>query len=252
MLEQEQSVQPELIASTLTWWADAGVDALVDEVPREWLTSAPVVAPVALANSAESRVVVERAERPAAPLIEMPKTLPEFLDWVAQDWSASAAGPAAQRVAPAGDAGSPIMVLIDMPEPGDVQAGKLLSGEAGELFEKMLSAIKQSRETIWLGSLCPARPPGGIVAPDMVAQLMPVARQHVDLIAPKRLWLMGQTVSRAFIGADAMPGTGCLRKINHEGRSVEAVASFSPRFLLQQPKRKAAAWADMQALVEGM
>jgi DNA polymerase len=128
----------------------------------------------------------------------------------------------------------------------------MLSGDVGDLFDRMLAKMNRTRDDIWLTSMSPTRQPGGKLSEELLAFFRPIMRHHIDLIGPKRLWLMGQTVSRAFLGADAIPGTGCLRKINHEGRIVEAVASFSPRFLLQQPKQRHAALVDMQALVEGM
>ena len=41
------------------------------------------------------------------------------------------------------------MVLIDMPSP----EARLLAGEAGALFDRMLNAIGRSRDTINLASL---------------------------------------------------------------------------------------------------
>jgi uracil-DNA glycosylase len=246
MLEVANPVHPELLASALDWWVDAGVDTLIDEVPVAWLAraKAPATAPV----TAKTAITVA----PVPSLEPMPKDHATFVNWLMTSPNVPEAGPSSQRVTPAGDPAAPIMILIDMPEQGDAAKGQLLCGEASELFEKMLGAIKQTRETIYLACLCPGRPPGGMLSEQAVSALTPILRHHIDLIGPKRLWLMGQTVSRALIGADAMPGIGSLRKVNHEGRNVEAVASFSPRFLLQQPKRKAAAWLDMQALVEGM
>jgi DNA polymerase len=144
------------------------------------------------------------------------------------------------------------MILIDMPEASDTASGQLLSGDPGALFDRMLGAIGRDRTTIYLASLCPARPPGGILGDAMLAPLARIARHHIALVAPKRLWLMGQAVSRALAGPDASPSAGRLLQINHDGGNVTGVASFSPRFLLQRPKMKAAAWADMQALIEGM
>jgi len=30
--------------SALDWWAEAGVDTLADDLPRDWLTAAPISA----------------------------------------------------------------------------------------------------------------------------------------------------------------------------------------------------------------
>ena len=62
---------------------------------------------------------------------------------------------------------------------------------------------------------------------------------------------MGSAVSRAILGMDLQQARGTLHEINHENGSIEVVVSFSPRFLLQSPRRKADAWADMQMLIKG-
>ncbi len=246
MLEAANPVQSELIASALDWWVEAGADCLIDEIPVPWLDR---VKASKLATQPDNRVAAKPVHVPVEPI---PKTLPAFVDWLRMTSSLPDCGPPGHRIVSAGDPHAALMVMIDMPEVADPSQGILLAGDVGELFERMLSAINQSRESIYLATFAPGRPPGGIMSPQLIEQLSPIARQHIEIVAPKRLWLMGQAVSRAIIGADAAPGTGHKRKINQEGQIVESVASFSPRFLLANPKRKAAAWADMQALMEGL
>jgi DNA polymerase len=43
---------------------------------------------------------------------------------------------------------------------------------------------------------------------------------------------------------------GSIHPINLEGGTTPLIATFHPRFLLQQPARKADAWADLRMLVE--
>jgi uracil-DNA glycosylase len=242
MLEAANPVQSEMIVSALDWWALAGVDTLVDEVATPWIERGKRAPPVSKAEAASI----------ATPAETLPKTLPELADWLKATPSLDMIAPSEQRLAPSGNAEAALMIMIDMPERGDADADRLLHGEVGELFDNMLKAIDQSRETVWLSCFSPGRPPGGQLNEAAIAQLTPVARHHVALVRPKRLWLMGQAVSRALGGADAVPGAGRKPYLNHDGANVELVASFSPGFLLANPKRKKAAWADMQALVEGI
>jgi uracil-DNA glycosylase len=248
MLDTANPVHTELITSTLSWWEEAGVSHLVDEVPTPWLGR--VKAAAAPSTAAPSN---KRAAAPPPPAAaKLPETLPDLTHWLQSSPDVPDAGPPMGRIAAAGDPASPLMIMIDMPEMGDPETGLLLSGAPGELFDKMLAAIGRDRSSVYLTTFAPGRPPGGRLSESAIALLEPIARHHIGLAAPKRLWLMGQTVSRAIIGADAAPGHGRLREINHQGGIVVSVASFAPRFLLQHPKQKAAAWADMQALIEGI
>ncbi len=233
MLDAENPVQSESIASALAWWTDAGVDTIVGEEPRGWLKRAVAPPPQTVEAAPRSPATLEgfREIMLDLPVIDAPRT---------------------HRLIGSGNPAADLMILIDMPEPGDVKAGQLLSGDAGALFDKMLAAIQRDRQSCYIAAFCPARLAGGMIGEELVETLTPLARQHIALVSPEKVWSVGQTASRALLGADARPGIADLRKIHHDGVSVEAVASFSPRVLLQFPKRKAAAWADMQALMRGM
>jgi DNA polymerase len=225
-------------ASTLDWWREAGVDTLVDETPRAWLAeAAPSRAPAAAAE------VV-----PATP--SLPATLAEF-----EAWRISAAAPDARwstPIAPSGAAASGLMVLLDMPEREDAASGQLLSGEAGRLFDRMLAAIGRDRQSIYLASLAVARPVTGRIAPEAVGALADLARHHVALVRPKRLLVMGDAANRALLGTNAAASGPMLHGVKNETGQTEAVAKFPPRFLLDNPARKARAWRDLQVLTGGI
>lgn len=227
-------------ASALDWWREAGVDTLVDEAPRDWLS--PAVAPPAPGGPA----VATTAPRPAV----LPANLREFQAWRIGEHAPDFGW--GTPIAPVGDADSGLMVLLDMPERDDAATGQLLSGEAGRLFDRMLAAIGRDRATIYLASLAVARPVSGQIAAEQLDPLADLARHHIALARPKRLLLLGNAVSRAVLGANAAAVREILHVVNHGGGQSEAVASFHPRFLLQQPARKAEAWRDLQMVIGGI
>lgn len=231
------------VANVMHWWADAGVDTLIDEAPVPWLERGRP-APRLPENTV--------AQKTAAPQERLPDNLDGFVGWLMSATTIPDAGPPARRVPPSGAAGAEIMVIIDMPEAGDAEAGNLIAGEVGALFDKMLGAIKRSRADIWLATLSPGRSPTGRLNPQSEARLAEIARHHIALVAPKRLWVMGETASRAILGMEMRAARDSLHNFNHEGGTVAVVASYHPRFLLQNPARKGQAWADMQMLIEGL
>jgi len=236
-------------ASAIDWWIDAGVDASVDESPRDWL--AAIVAPARAVPA--NRGAAPAAEPVAVPAL--PETLDAFLAWRSSEAAPEAAWPG-NLIAAQGPVDAPLLVLVDMPEREDGDAGTLLGGAAGRLFDRMLAAIGHSRASIHLVALCAKRPTTGRVAPDVEERLGEIARHHIALVAPKRVLLLGNAPSRALLGADVAPARESLRAVNLGGgkkaATVEAVASFHPRFLLERPAQKADAWRDLQLLIGGL
>jgi uracil-DNA glycosylase len=244
MFDEVLSVNNAHVRSLMAWWADAGVDQMIDEVPTAWLDrGAKKVEP-------ERKMALPPEILPPKP--EMPRDLAGFITWLLTLSALDPICPVARRIVTSGDPASDLMILIDVPEPADHEAGYLLSGDAGNLFDRMLAAVGRDRNSVYIAAVCPGRPPAGLVSDELLIDLAPLARQHIALAAPKRLWLMGQAASRAALGVDDAGIRGRLGNFNHEGVNVTAVASFSPRFLLANPKRKAAAWADMQMLTKGI
>jgi uracil-DNA glycosylase len=227
-------VDSHLVASALRWWSDAGVTQLVDDTPMPWLDRGKKRAP-------RESIAPPAADEP------LPATLAGLIDWLATTQELPVLGPVNHRFQPFGVPGSPIMVFTDFPDTDD--ATGLLTGKSGQLFDNMLAAIKLDRTKIYCAPLCAGRPVTGQIDPPSLPRLGEIARHHIRLAAPKVVWMLGQSTSRAILGTDAAAGQTKLLNINQDGSIVNAVASFHPRLLLQNPKRKAKVWADMQLLV---
>ena len=229
-------------ASLIGWWQDAGVDVFVDETPVPWLERAKPTAKAQVHSNPPPRKI-------DSPL---PDNLADLTAWLMSDPDIPEAGPTARRIAASGAQDAPMMIMIDMPDANDHQAGALLSGECATLFENMLKAIGEQRSSVYIATLSPGRPVTGRLSDAALPRLAEIARQHIALCVPKRLWLLGSTVSRALLGVDDVASVGNLHDFNHVNVNIPTVASFAPRFLLDNPAQKARVWADMQALIKGM
>ena len=232
-------------ASLIGWWRDAGVDVLVDEVAVPWLQKARA--------TPDSKLPAKANQPQPAPYdAPLPESLAALTHWLMTSPDIPDTAPPSRRIAASGAAGAALMILIDMPEANDHETGQLLSGECAKLFDNMLAAIGLDRSSVYVAALCPARPVTGRLNDAALPRLTEIARHHVALCVPKRLWLLGSTVSRALLGVDDVASRGNLHDFNHATVKVPTVASFAPRFLLDHPAQKAGAWADMQMLIKGM
>lgn len=226
------------LASALEWWCDAGVDTLAADEPRDWL-ALPVAKAVAAA--------VEPAVA-SAPAEILPDTLEGFLAWRLGE-----AAPEAEwltpRIGPSGSSGADLMILTDMPEPDD--SDRLMTGAPGRLLDRMLAAIGESRESVYLASLAVARPLTGRIPGEAEPRLIALARHHIELAGPKRLLLLGQSASRVQGTTSGSGEANASHDINHFSGDRQVVASYHPRFLLERPAAKAEAWKQLVLLSRG-
>lgn len=243
----------DVAESYINWWAVAGVDLAFSATPVSLLqppspqTSDPV-APV----RADSPSKIARIEPRKAVLPPLPDTLPAMLDWLASDAMLPGLLPGQPRIMPSGAANAPVMIVSDMPDIADLEAGSLLSGREGILLDAMLAAIGLSREQTFISALSFGRFPGGRIEPQLLDQLLMINRTLISLVQPQRLLLLGDKTSRALAGMDLNEARGWLRDVNHADGTTPGITTFHPRFLLQRPQYKRDAWSDLKRLSKGL
>ncbi|WP_205958353.1 hypothetical protein [Qipengyuania sediminis] len=189
-------------AAALDWWREAGVDCDYTDAPRSWLR-APQPLPETEASVPAPPRTVPRAAAPAleralAPLSDGaiggdPAHWPGDLAGFRQFWLAEPSldpGSLSDRVAPVGEAGAALMVLVGMPEDGDREA--LLSGSCGTLLSRILAALGVSESEAYLASCLPRCAP--MPAWDDLAGrgLAALTCHHIACVAPQRVLAFGR------------------------------------------------------------
>src|SRR5438270_555211 len=220
--------------SALAWWIDAGVDALVQEEPRDWLK----------APAPKSKTIVSDAP----PNIVDPShdTLAELQDWLSGSMQLPLASATAKRLLPHGPEDAAIMLLSDAHTFEDSAAGQPIGGEAWELAKRMLAAIRIPVDQAYSASLSCLHLPGAKMSPADREACAEIALKHIRLAKPKRLLLLGDGPTQALLGKPLPQARGHVHKI--EG--VRTVATFHPRALINQPSNKSLAWKDLLLLME--
>ena len=220
--------------SALAWWVDAGVDCTVQEEARDWLKPASVRP--SIAEPPPSQNVI----RPSH------ETLSELKEWLSSSAHLPLASAAARRILPHGPENAEVMLLSDAPALEDYTAGQPIGGEAWQLAQKMLQAIGIEPDDAYSASLSPIHAPGSRLSQQDREDYARIARQHIRLVAPKRLILFGDGPSQALLGRRLLDARGHIHKL--EG--VRVVATFHPRHLIKRPLDKSLAWQDLLLLME--
>lgn len=222
------------VRSALRWWLDAGVDAAIQEEPRNWLKP-PEPNKAVVAEAVQRNLVLPSQE-----------TLTELQQWLASSVQLPLAGASARRVAPHGPEAAAVMLVSDAPSLEDAAAGQPIGGEAWELARRMLAAIGISAEQAYSASLSYFHAPGAQMSGADREACAEIARRQVALVKPKRLLLFGDAPCVALLGKRLVQARGHVHKV--EG--VRTVATFHPRHLIKRPLDKSLAWQDLLLLME--
>ena len=223
--------------SALAWWLEAGVDAAVQDEPRDWLKAA---LPRQRSKTATEPVPPPNVAQPSH------ETLAELQQWLATSTQLPLSSTTARRIMPQGPEDAVIMLLADAPTLEDFAAGQPIGGESWELARRMLAAIKIPEEHAYSASLSCFHVPGARMSADDREKCAEVARRHIRLAKPKRLLLLGDGPAQALLGKPLPLARGHVHKV--EG--VRTVVTFHPRQLINQPSNKSLAWKDLLLLME--
>jgi len=217
--------------SALEWWLEAGVDAVVDERPRNWLQ--------------EKQKPGREPESEPAPrsTAEIPGTLELFRLWLARPNTSDGRS---KPILPQGKEGAEVMLIAEAPGREEATAEASIAGDAATLMERMLAAIGLDRAQAYFANLSCFYSPAAKPAPKDLEQCASTMRRHIALAKPKRLILLGDAPARALLGKSLAEARGLVHRI--EG--VRAIVTFHPRFLLDRPSDKARAWKDLLVLMD--
>ena len=148
-----------------------------------------------------------------------------------------------------GNPKSRIMLVGEGPgEKEDIQ-GKPFVGEAGILLNKMLNAIKIKREDVYITNVVNYRPPNNR-KPEIseINKYSVFLREHISIINPKILILMGSTAMEAIFGQKLKISKerGKWKETIINQKTYLSILTFHPAYLLRQPDQKKFSWEDLK------
>lgn len=227
------------IAAAIDWWREAGVDAQFTDEPHAWLSDPEADQPApAVANAPDEQVPVALEPEIGGPRESWPQDLAAFHRWWLAEPSLDQGG-FAPRIAPAGEAGADLMILVAVPEDSDTE--RLLSGQQGRLLDGFLAAAGIAPDKVYRASVLPRHTPLADWAQAERQGMGAVLARHVMLARPKRMIILGRNIL-PLCGHDPAQGTQKLRSFNHEGGRVPALFVAGPDRLLDNPQLRARLW----------
>ena len=150
-----------------------------------------------------------------------------------------------------GNPKSKIMLIGEAPGANEDQEGLPFVGRAGQLLDKMLSAIDLNRKKVYISNIINYRPPENRrPSEEETKRYLPFIKRHIEIINPKILVLLGSTAMNALIENEVviskMRGKWIEKQFGNCRTSV--IITFHPAFLMRQPGQKKMAWIDLKMI----
>ena len=150
-----------------------------------------------------------------------------------------------------GNSMSPIMIVGEGPGQKEDELGKPFVGDAGQLLNKMLAAINIKRENVYITNVVNYRPPNNRKPePAEINRYSEFLREHILIIDPKILILMGSTAMEALLGSKIKitKERGVWKEVIINNKTYIVMITFHPAYLLRQADQKKYSWADLKEI----
>jgi DNA polymerase len=144
-----------------------------------------------------------------------------------------------------GNPDADFMLVGEAPGATEDETGRPFVGQAGQLLEKILAAIKFSREDVFIVNVLKHRPPGNRnPRPEEISACSPYLIRQIELIRPKVLVALGTFAAQTLL--DTKLSIGKLRGQIHRYYGVPLIVTYHPAALLRNPAWKRPTWEDVQ------
>lgn len=256
----------------LLWQMEAGADEAVGDVPVDRLAPAPpaagesgaghvgqpagagpapaVARPAPVTASAASDPVMAARARAgeATTLEELHNILDGFegcpLRFTAKSMCFADGNPEAR-----------IMFVGEAPGAEEDIQGKPFVGRAGKLLDKMLAAIGLDRTSAYITNVVYWRPPGNRTPTPQETQICrPFINRQIELADPDILVFLGGAAAKEMLGRSEgiLKMRGKWFDFDTGKRTIKAIATLHPAYLLRQPGQKRLAWRDFLSVKKAL
>ncbi len=143
------------------------------------------------------------------------------------------------------------MIIGEGPGQKEDEMGKPFVGDAGMLLNKMLKAININRKNIYITNVVNFRPPDNRKPEsDEITKYSNFLKNHISIIDPKILILMGSTAMESLLGSKIKISKerGNWKEVIINNKTYLAMITFHPAYLLRQADQKKYSWEDLKKI----
>ena len=259
------------IRQLLAFYLEAGVDCALADEPINRLSEPEVAAaapaprppaqPARTVNAVLPAVRGEPAPAPDAAIAsarDAARTAPTLaaLRALLENFDGCALKNTATRLVFAdGNPEARIMFVGEAPGRDEDIEGLPFVGRSGKLLDRMIGAIGLDRSKAYIANVIPWRPPGNRTPTPQETQIcLPFIQRQIELVNPDVLVTLGNPSTQTLLATTEgiMRTRGKWRDYHTGTRTIRALATFHPAYLLRSPSYKRMAWQDLRAIATAL
>jgi DNA polymerase len=146
-----------------------------------------------------------------------------------------------------GSQNAKVMFIGEAPGREEDLQGEPFVGRAGQLLDKILAAIKFTRDEVYIANILKCRPPENRdPLPDEIGMCEPYLLEQIRIIQPKIICALGRISAQALLKTKQTLGQ--LRGKIHDYDGIKFLVTYHPAALLRYPQYKRATWDDVRLL----
>jgi uracil-DNA glycosylase len=203
--------------------------------------------PAEPASSPDAAIASAREAARTAPSLEALRSLLENFDGCALKSTAT------RLVFADGNPRARIMFVGEAPGREEDIEGLPFVGRSGKLLDRMIAAIGLDRSKAYIANVIPWRPPGNRTpTPQETQTCLPFIQRQIELVDPDILVTLGNPSTQTLLGTreGIMKTRGRWFDYDTGTRTIRAMATFHPAYLLRSPSYKRMAWQDLRAIAK--
>jgi len=128
------------------------------------------------------------------------------------------------------------------------QRGEPFVGEAGQLLNRIITAMGMRREDVFICNIIRCRPPGNrLPNAEEAAHCREYLDRTLELVRPHHICCLGACAAQNLLATTQ--GIGRMRGRAFRYNNIPVVCTYHPAYLLRNPADKKAVWEDMQKLL---
>jgi len=148
-----------------------------------------------------------------------------------------------------------IMFVGEAPGRDEDIEGLPFVGRSGKLLDRMMAAIGLDRSKVYIANVIPWRPPGNRTPTPQETQIcLPFIQRQIELVNPDIMVTLGNPSTQALLETreGIMRTRGKWMEYHTGTRTIRAIATFHPAYLLRSPSYKRLAWQDLRAIKKAL